>query len=522
MRVFTGQDITSDGVLPEGLYTKERLPSLLFLNLDALNNLFHYFGEVFKSWLDVVDKIVIDEAHTILSETCFRDKYKVYSKLPSLGIPIVMLSGSMPTFAVSKFTKQLGLSNADDMSDVKVILGNHVVGKFPSGFKIKVAVSSLYVNLAARFVQKKMDSGGGLSGPRCAAHVVVAEKKDGRTLFEQLSTTRYKCKFVSSDSTHKEVKETAEAWSNGKLDILISTTMGLVGNENPYCRYLVCVGYLYDSMQIVQAFGRLRNYMRTSFGQVLFAVPDKLSDHRTKDDEHRYTRLLNENFISSKDHCNFKAVMTSSGVHDWLSDTSQGQRGCAIKILSASFGRETLDNCGACHFCRNIPLMSLQSEATNRIHQVRKDECASRRVLLQLSSACLVCGKPTCRGIPLLRGPGSKSLPENQQVCFQWKMCYACGVSTHDRKLCPFKKDYLNNRACCECWVFKGAAGSTKHESNSCPVKGRLRRLLSHTFLRAKVTGTFQAYVEQIYTSEASFSKFLASQETAFMTPASR
>ncbi|KAI2512855.1 hypothetical protein MHU86_1401 [Fragilaria crotonensis] len=171
-----------------------------------------------------------------------------------------------------------------------------------------------------------MDSGGGLSGPRCAAHVVVAEKKDGRTLFEQLSTTRYKCKFVSSDSTHKEVKETAEAWSNGKLDILISTTMGLVGNENPYCRYLVCVGYLYDSMQIVQAFGRLRNYMRTSFGQVLFAVPDKLSDHRTKDDEHRYTRLLNENFISSKDHCNFKAVMTSSGVHDWLSDTSQGQR----------------------------------------------------------------------------------------------------------------------------------------------------------------------------------------------------
>ncbi|KAI2503192.1 hypothetical protein MHU86_11295 [Fragilaria crotonensis] len=180
MRVFTGQDITSDGVLPEGLYTKERLPSLLFLNLDALNNLFHYFGEVFKSWLDVVDKIVIDEAHTILSET------------------------------FSKFTKQLGLSNADDMSDVKVILGNHVVGKFPSGFKIKVAVSSLYVNLAARFVQKKMDSGGGLSGPRCAAHVVVAEKKDGRTLFEQLSTTRYKCKFVSSDSTHKEVKETAK------------------------------------------------------------------------------------------------------------------------------------------------------------------------------------------------------------------------------------------------------------------------------------------------------------------------
>jgi superfamily II DNA helicase RecQ len=470
IRIFTGQDITSDGVLPEELRERENLPSLLFLNLDALNNLFHYSGELFKSWVDVVNKIVIDEAHTILSETSFRDTYKVYSKLPSLGIPIVVLSGSMPTFAVSKFTKKLGLSKTDDMSDLKVIHGNHVVGQFPQGFKIKVAFSSLYVNLAARFVQKKMDSSGGLSGPLCAAHIIVAEKKDGITLFEQLSTTTpYKCKFVSSDSTHQEVEESATAWSNGKLDILISTTMGLVGNENPSCRYLVCVGYLYDTMQIVQAFGRLRSYMRTSFGQVLFAVPDKLSDHRTKDDEQRYTRLLNEHFISSQDHSNFKTVLTSSGVRDWLSDTSQGQRGCAIKILSALFGRAMDHNCGACHFCRNIPLTSLQKDATSRIHHARTNECASRRVLTQLSLACLVCGKATCRGIPLLRGTGSKTLPENKDVCFQWKMCYACGVSTHDRKLCPFKKDYLNKRACCECWVFKGAAGATKHEINSCP-----------------------------------------------------
>jgi hypothetical protein len=68
--VFSGQDI-SDGVLPEELWEKDNLPSLLFLNLDAMNNLFKCFSEELKSWVNVIDKIVIDEVHTILSEMSF-------------------------------------------------------------------------------------------------------------------------------------------------------------------------------------------------------------------------------------------------------------------------------------------------------------------------------------------------------------------------------------------------------------------------------------------------------------------
>lgn len=153
------------------------------------------------------------------------------------------------------------------------------------------------------------------------------------------TTTTYKSKIVSSDSTVEEVNQAAMEWCLGKLDVLITTTMGLVGNENPLCRYLVCVGYLYDSMQIVQALGRLRNYMRLSHGQVLFAVPDMLGDHRVKDDKHQNTRLLNEKFVSPEDHSNFQAIMTSSGVCDWLVSTSEGQGGCAMKTLLVAFGR---------------------------------------------------------------------------------------------------------------------------------------------------------------------------------------
>jgi superfamily II DNA helicase RecQ len=507
--VFTGRDITSEGALPEELRDTENLPSLLFLNLDAMNNLFKFFSEVIKSWVKVVDKIVIDEAHTILSEMSFRTKYRVYSELPSLGIPIVVLSGSLPVFAVPRFSKQLGLSNTDDLSDVKVILGSHVVGRFPQGFKIEVAITPRYVNVAAHFVKTKLGSADG----HAAVHIVVAEKRDGIHLLQHLSITRFSCKFVCSDSTQEEVNQTATEWSKGRLDILISTTMGLVGNENPSCRYLVCVGYLYNSMQIVQMLGRLRPYMRTDFGQVLFAVPDKLSEHRIKDDEHRYTWLLNERFISAEDLSNFKSTMTSTGVGIWLSDLSRGEKGCAIKILSLSFGRDMIDNCGACLFCRKVPLTNLQSEAVRRIQVATRNESASQWVLTMLSSACLVCKKSACRGIPFLSGPGSRSKPENQELCFEWKMCITCGVGTHDRRLCPLNRNYMNNRACCECWVFKGVAGSIKHESNNCPVKGRLRRLLSHTFINNKVPGTFQEYIEQIYTSDASFCQFLATQD---------
>jgi hypothetical protein len=479
--------------------------------------LFTYFFEVFTSWVDVVDKIVIDEAHTILSEMSFRDKYKVYSKLPSLGIPIVVMSGSLPIFAVTRFAKQLGLSKTNDLSDVKVILGSHVVGRFPPGFEIKVSITSRYVYVAAHFIKTKLESGRGFA----AVHVVVAEKKDGTILLQHLSA-RFNCKFVSSDSSPEEVNQIATEWSKGQLDVLISTTMGLVGNENPICRHLVCVGYLYDCMQIVQFLGRLRNNMRTEFGQVLFAVPDELSHHRLLDDKLRYTRLLNEGFVSAQDHINFTAVMTSSGVRDWLCNTSLGRSGCALKNLSAMFGREMADKCGVCHFCRTIPLTNLQTVATGRIHLEKENESAARRVLTLLASACLVCQNPACRGIPLLRGAGSKSLPENKHVCFEWKMCYACGVSPHDRSLCSFKKEYLNKRACCECWVMKGVEGATMHEITDCPVKGRLRRLLSHDFINSKCEGSFQTYVEQIYTSRESFCQFLTSQGTTLLTPSYR
>ena len=81
--IFTGSDINV-GLLPDKLSNKDDLPSLLFLNLDDLFNLFTFHFKTFKSWINVMDKIVLDEAHTFLAELSFREKYQVYWRLPVL------------------------------------------------------------------------------------------------------------------------------------------------------------------------------------------------------------------------------------------------------------------------------------------------------------------------------------------------------------------------------------------------------------------------------------------------------
>lgn len=393
-----------------------------------------------------------------------------------------------------------------------VFQGTHVVGTFPKGFKIKVSVSSNYVDKIAKFVVKRLGSQPRAVG---AVHIFVAERVDGSRLMKLLSNL-YNCRFVSSETSKEEVNQVASEWSKGEFDVLISTSIALVGNENSRCRYLACAGFMYDAMQIVQAFGRLRQFMRTPAGQFLFAVPDQLPAIRITEDTQRYTRLLNEDLIPPDYHSHFKSTMTSQGVYDWLIVASQGQKGCALKSLSSSFGKITKD-CGACPYCRSIPVTNFQLEAAHRIDQERRHEQSAETVLRRLALVCLACKKATCRGLPVLNGPGSMQLPENRGCCFSWKNCYQCGVGQHDRKDCPFDKTYMNGIACCECWVFKDMSGTKRHEKTDCKVHGRLRRLLSHHFLKFRVSKPFQKYMEEIYTSTESFCHFLATVEEKYI-----
>ena len=108
--------------------------------------------------------------------------------------------------------------------------------------------------------------------------------------------------------------------------------------------------------------------------------------------------------------------MTSGGVHDWITNASKGRSDCALKILSASFGKRR-ENCGACPFCRLIPTTNVKVDAERRIEQERKNEQATERVLMKLALLCLACKQVECRGIPILDGKGSKKKQKSNLPC---------------------------------------------------------------------------------------------------------
>lgn len=193
------------------------------------------------------------------------------------------------------------------MKDMKIIHGGDIVGSFPDGFRINFSVTPRYLQRVASFAIRRVREGGG------AVHIFVVEKRAGDFVLELLTSKSVNCAFVSSDTQAEELKTVASKWGKGEFDILISTSIALVENENPLCRFIACAGYLFDAMQVVQGFGRLRQYMRSNIGQIFFAAPEALSKKRTEDDKGRFTRLLNENLLSEEDKALFRVTMTSGG-----------------------------------------------------------------------------------------------------------------------------------------------------------------------------------------------------------------
>ena len=73
---------------------------------------------------------------------------------------------------MSSFAEQLGLSKTDNLSNVKLILGSRVIGRFPPGFEIKVQLCHAISLLPLTLIKKIMQSA---TGPE-AVHVLVAQK----------------------------------------------------------------------------------------------------------------------------------------------------------------------------------------------------------------------------------------------------------------------------------------------------------------------------------------------------------
>jgi superfamily II DNA or RNA helicase len=98
-----------------------------------------------------------------------------------------------------------------------------------------------------------------------AIHVFADVKENAKTIFNNLFQ-QFNCPIVTAESKQQEQLQIAEERSKGSFRVLISTTIGLVGNENPYCKHIACAGYLHDIMPGIQAIGRLWASITLSVG----------------------------------------------------------------------------------------------------------------------------------------------------------------------------------------------------------------------------------------------------------------
>ena len=327
---------------------------------------------------------------------------------------------------------------------------------------------------------------------------------------------------MSADNSKEEINQVAAEWGQSQFDVLISTTIALVGNENPKCRHLACAGYLFDMMQMVQFFGRLRPYMRSTTGQVLVCVPTELPGTRKANDARRWSRLFNDQFMGHTDYSKYEAAMTSQGLYKWVKNAASTNGSCcALKNLSIAMDSKRNEDCGACNFCRSTPVVVVQAVAQNRINVANSNGTACGRVLDRLANVCFVCGKSDCSGIAF----GNSQRDSNGRLivgCLSPQGCWTCGGTKNDHKrgTCFDYRSCMTGKACWQCWVFRDVPGGAKHDTKDCRVKWRFRRLVLdhyHKYVEPNKNVKFNVHAESIYSKKESFFEFMMDIESKYM-----
>ena len=231
------------------------LPDLLFVTIDALDHLLKEHESVLTVWQrkKLVGRVFIDELQTLFCEL-FRDACTAHHHLAKFGFATTCLSGNMPFSLVPQALACCGIHDTQDefMGDVDVFLGGDVMGEFPVGFNFSCHVSQNVCNKAVSVIEEQMNT-----LPGFGAHVIVSSKSVAQTVYDVLSM-KYSSRMITSDNSKEEQVSVAKEWSEGRFDMLVSTTVALVGNENEKCRAVIVVGMLFNLFSVAQAFCRLR------------------------------------------------------------------------------------------------------------------------------------------------------------------------------------------------------------------------------------------------------------------------
>ena len=115
--------------------------------------------------------------------------------------------------------------------------------------------------------------------PSCGVHIMVVLKINAMFIASKLIKLSIGNRLLTSNVDLEQQESIAWDWRKSCFSVLMSTSIAIVGNENPECQHLVWNGYLYNTMNMIQAINRLRPKQRT--GGVTFSpLPTRESSSR--------------------------------------------------------------------------------------------------------------------------------------------------------------------------------------------------------------------------------------------------
>ena len=463
-------------------------PLILFITVDALASVFRWHSEKLQRLVDSrqVAHIFIDEAHTLYSDISFRPVYESLPKLAGLGRPIMCLSGSLPDPLVPPLVRYLSLGQDRQLMDINNVRQDDLLGKsihfhvITNSYPVKSTCSSVI-----KFLREH---------PGTACHVICSSKDYVSQVWEEL-TGRMKTGSVlavTSDSTSTDQRETARKWHDAEADVLISSTVALMGNENSRCRLLVIVGYLFDFSSLLQAIGRLRPTQRTKEAKVLVVLPriDQASQSRNiQQMNQKFESLMRMGLLEQEDYADFAAYFGIGGLYKFFN-----KKGVCRWVGMASVLGQPRDVCGVCDQCmvpkQDPPVVEQRRKQCMRNKEEEELLKNAKAVLLKLEDGCPSCGKATCDGEKCMSG------------------CYACG-GRHPISKCKIDRSgIMQGKGCYYCYDLYQRVGA--HNANECRMKRRLRRAVVQHCYKVVHPGGVKAFLEEMFASQQNWYRSVA------------
>lgn len=547
---FAGSSDIDRETIP--LYLQGRdLPALLLLNLDAAANLLEYHMELLQKWSlsNHLKRIYVDEFQQFIVEYRFRRVYHNLRHLGRIGIPVMCLSGSLLSEVAKSMMSYCGLISGEFMDSIDTVTAMDPVG---DGF-------SFFVETVGDVPRAVVDF---LENTKCTpCHILCASKRDAEKIRENLSKN-LRILYVTGDTPSNEQGQCAKDWSLGNCDVLLSTIVALVGNDNSACKTILIAGFLFNVSSIIQAIGRLRPVQRGKNSIVkVFRQPIR-SHHRRKAKETENTTFLElqeAGCLEANDFNHFSKIYSACGLLNFLSKTE----GCFLQELSSLFGFGRT-RCGRCSLCeisvsqankkssettdKEIPVQPCKRKITNPYKKDDKHKCTqvAQRSQVHHENRTSHHDNSTCpkklktdfydSQISISKISADKRSSQEKNIrrmaesviaellyrCIACGKatcngectvgCYRCGSRYHQTNLCSYNIGKLriilcNKNVCFGCFDTIERSGQM-HDIKQCPLQRRLKRILFLDMERQ--TGSFEDHLRKTYVDEMSFLAMIA------------